>query len=188
MTERLLKGEPADVAIVSDEQIDRLERAGRVVSGSRVNIVKVGVGVFVRKGAHKPDISSVEAFKATMKAAKSVGYNDPVAGASVGIYLIELFARLGIASEMKAKTIVFKERSERFEAVARGDLEIGFNQISEIVAAPGVDLVGPLPPAIQRYTLFASGIVASGKRGAQPGICRIYFLARRARDLEGEWI
>jgi molybdate transport system substrate-binding protein len=98
-----------------------------------------------------------------MLAVKSVGYNDPAAGAPVGLYLVELFKRLGIAEEMKAKTTVFKQRSERFDAVARGDVEIGFNQISEIVAVSTVDLIGPLPAGIQRYTLFASGIVASGK-------------------------
>jgi molybdate transport system substrate-binding protein len=169
MTERLLNGEAADVAIVSGEQIDRLARAGKVVAGSRVDIAKVGVGVFVRKGAARPDISSVEAFMRTMMAAKSIGYNDPAAGAPVSIYLIGLFDRLGIAEAMKSKTIAFKRRSERFEAVARGDVEIGFNQISEIIAVSDVDLVGPLPESVQRYTLFASGIVetSSQKKSAQ---------------------
>jgi molybdate transport system substrate-binding protein len=173
MTERLLNGEAADVAIVSGEQIDRLVRAGKVVPGSRVDIAKVGVGVFVRKGATRPDIGSVDAFKRTMMAAKSIGYNDPAAGAPVSIYLIGLFDRLDIAGEMKRKTVVFKKRSERFEAVARGDVEIGFNQISEIVAAPGVDLVGPLPESIQRYTLFSSGIVqTSSKKDAGTSFVR----------------
>jgi len=166
MTDRVRKGELADVVIVSGAQIDALIREGKVVPGSRSNIVKVGVGVFVRRGAKKPDISSVEAFKRVLSAAKSIGYNDPAAGAPVSLYLIELFDRLGMAAEMKPKTVVFKQRSERFEAVARGDVEIGFNQISEIVAAPGVDLVGPLPAAVQRYTLFSSGIVANGREQA----------------------
>ena len=162
MTNRLLTGEVADVAIVSGEQIGILQRQGKVVTGSRGDIAQVGVGLFVRKGASKPEISSIEAFRHTMLAAKSIGYNDPAAGAPVSIYLIGLFERMGIAAEMQAKTTVFKLRTERFEAVARGDVEIGFNQISEIVAAPDVDLVGPLPAPLQNYTLFASGIVASG--------------------------
>ena len=163
MTNRIEKGEAADVVIVSGAQIDALVREGKVIEGSRVDLAKVGVGVFVRKGDPKPDIGSVEAFKRTMMAATSIGYNDPAAGAPVSLFLIELFGRLGIAEEMKAKTTVFKQRSERFDAVARGDVEIGFNQISEIVGVPTVDLIGPLPAAIQQYTFFASGVVASGK-------------------------
>lgn len=163
MTDRVRKGEAADVLIVSGPQIELLECEGKVMPGTRTDIAKVGVGVFVRKDAQKPDIGSVEAFKRTLREAKSIGYNDPAAGAPVGLYLIELFGRLGIAAEMKPKTVVFKQRSERFEAVARGDVEIGFNQTSEIMAAAGVDLVGPLPAAIQRYTLFSSGMLATGR-------------------------
>jgi molybdate transport system substrate-binding protein len=166
MTDRGHNGEVADVVIVSVAQIDALTREGKVVVGSRRDVAKVGVGVFVRKGAQKPDISSVEAFKRVLSAAKSIGYNDPAAGAPVSMYLIDLFERLAIAAEMKAKTVVFKQRSERFEAVARGDVEIGFNQISEIVAAPGVDLVGPLPAPVQSYTLFSSGLVTNGREHA----------------------
>jgi molybdate transport system substrate-binding protein len=166
MADRIRKGEAADMVIVSGTQIDALMRDSKVVTGSRNDIAKVGVGVFVRKGAQKPDISSIEAFKRVLSAATSIGYNDPAAGAPVSLYLIDLFERLGIAAEMKRKTVVFKQRSERFEAVARGDVELGFNQISEIVAASGVDLVGPLPADIQRYTLFSSGIVANGREQA----------------------
>jgi len=164
MADRVKNGEAADVIIASGPQIDELEKQGKVISGSRVNLAKTGIGIFVRKGAAKPNISSVEAFKRTMLAAKSIGWNDPAAGAPVSIYMITMFARLGIAADMKLKTVAFEQRSERFEAVARGDVEIGFNQISEILAAPGVELVGPLPVPIQHYTLFSAGIVSGSNQ------------------------
>jgi len=179
MANRLLKGEAADVGMVSGAQIDNLIKQGRVVAGSRTDIAKVGVGIFVRKGAPKPDISSVEAFKRTMLAAKSIGWNDPAAGAPVSIYMLGALERLGIAEQMKPKTVAFKQRSERFAAVARGDVEIGFNQISEIVVAPGVDLVGPLPAEIQNYTLFAAGLIASSKE-QQAGKVFIQFVSSPA--------
>ncbi len=138
MAERALLGERADVVAVSGPQMAALEREGKVLPGTRLDLGKTGVGAFVRKGAPKPDIASLDAFKRAMLAAKSIGYNDPAAGAPVGIYLVGLFERMGIADQMNAKTVVFKQRSERFEAVARGDVEIGFNQISEIIAQPAV--------------------------------------------------
>lgn len=163
MTKRIQGGEAADVVIVSRQQIESLEKAGKVIKGTGADLARLGVGVFVRKGARKPDISSVEAFKRALLAAKSIGYNDPAAGAPVSIYLIGAFERLGIASEMNAKTVVFKQRSERFAAVARGDVEIGFNQISEILAVPEVELLGPLPREIQNYTQFAAAVVFVSK-------------------------
>jgi molybdate transport system substrate-binding protein len=163
MADRVQRDEAVDVVIASAPQIVFLEEHGKVIAGSRADLAKSGIGLFVRKGAPKLDIGSVEAFKRTMLAAKSIGWNDPAAGAPVSIYMIDLFERLGIAAEMTPKTVAFKQRSERFEAVARGDVEIGFNQISEIVAAPGVDLLGPLPAPIQNYTLFTAGVVAASK-------------------------
>lgn len=161
MAGRVQNGEAADVIIASGQQVTALEQHERVVRGSRTDLAKTGIGIFVRKGALKPNISSVEAFKRVMLASKSIGWNDPAAGAPVSIYMLGAFERLGIAAEMKPKTIAFKQRSERFEAVARGDVEIGFNQVSEIMAASGVDFVGPLPSAIQHYTLFSAGIIDS---------------------------
>src|SRR5581483_9492469 len=118
MTARVGGGEAADVVIVSDAQIDALDRAGKVLSGSRVDLAKVGVGVFVRKGAARPDIGSLEAFRQAVRSAKSIGYNDPAAGAPVSLYMLDLFDRMGMAQSTQPKTFVFKQRSERFEAVA----------------------------------------------------------------------
>jgi molybdate transport system substrate-binding protein len=173
MAARVQNGEIADVIIASGPQIAELERQLKVVEGSPIDLARTGIGIFVRKGASKPDIGSIEAFTHTMLTSKSIGWNDPAAGAPVSIYMLGAFERLGIAQAMKPKTVVFKQRSERFEAVARGEVEIGFNQISEILVAPGVDLVAPLPAPIQHYTQFSAGVVAnSSKQDAARALLR----------------
>ena len=163
MAKRVASGEAADVLIVSPAQLATLEKQGKIIAGSAKDVARTGVGIFVRKGAAKPDLNTVDAFKQAMLAAKSIGYNDPAAGAPVSIYLIELFKRLGIAAELQPKTVVFKQRSERFTPVARGEVEIGFNQVAEILTVPDVELAGPLPPAIQHYTVFSAGVVSSSR-------------------------
>jgi molybdate transport system substrate-binding protein len=165
VADRVQKGEAADIVISSVPMIDRLQAQGKVVPGSRVdNIAKVGVGVFVRKGAVKPNISSADAFKRSMLAARSIAYPDPAGGGASGIYVASLLERLGIAVEMKPKTKLFPPTEVLYASVARGDAEIGFNQISEILAQPTVELAGPLPSAIQNYTQFAAGFVTGGSQ------------------------
>jgi molybdate transport system substrate-binding protein len=164
MARRVQDGEQAELAIVTGTQAQALLKAGKVIPGTRLDLGKTGVGVFVKKGAVRPDIGSVESFKQAMLAARNIGYNDPAAGAPVSIYLIGLFDKLRIADQMQRKTVVFKDRAERFGAVTRGDVEIGFNQISEIIAVPTVDLVGPLPEPIQNYTLLSIAGVANSKQ------------------------
>jgi molybdate transport system substrate-binding protein len=176
MARRVQGGEQADLAIVSGPQAQALLDAGKLVPGTRLDLGRTGVGVFVKKGAPRPDIGSVESFKQAMLAAKNIGYNDPAAGAPVSIYLIGLFDKLGISSQMTPKTVVFKQRSERFGAVTRGDVEIGFNQVSEIIAVPTVDLVGPLPEAIQNYTTLSIAAVSNTAQ-AEAGKALLQYLA-----------
>jgi molybdate transport system substrate-binding protein len=162
VADRVQKGEAADIAISAGPVINQLQAQGKVVADSRVTIAKVGVGVFVRKGAAKPDISSADAFKRSMLAARSIAYPDPAGGGASGIYVASLLERLGIAVEMKPKT---KPPTEvLYASVASGEVEIGFNQISEILAQPTVELAGPLPSAIQNYTQFAPGIVSGSSQ------------------------
>ena len=145
------------------------------MAGDRIIIAKVGVSAFVRKGAAKPDMSSADAFKRSMLAARSIIYPDPAGGGASGIYMASLFERLGIAEEMKPKTKLSPSANVLYASVANGDVEIGFNQISEVLAQPTVELAGPLPPAIQNYTQFAPGIV-TGSRQTDAGRALITFL------------
>jgi molybdate transport system substrate-binding protein len=164
VADRVQKGGAADIVISSVPMIDRLQTQGKVVAGDRVIIAKVGVGAFVRKGAAKPDISSVDAFKRSMLAARSIAYPDPSGGGASGIYVASLLERLGIAGEMKPKTRLSSSAKVLYESVASGDVEIGFNQVSEILAQPSVELAGPLPSEIQNYTQFAPGIVTGSSQ------------------------
>jgi molybdate transport system substrate-binding protein len=162
--ERLQKDEGADVAIVSSRQLEDLLKQGKIVASSRADIGRVGVGLFVRAGASRPDIGSVEALKRTLLGARSVSYGDPTAGGVSGVHMAGLAERLGIAADMKAKTKVFANSQAVLEAVSKGEAEIGFGLTSDTALLSGVDLVGALPTEIQNFTVYAAGIPASSKQ------------------------
>jgi len=177
VADRVQKGEAVDIAISSGQLIDQLQAQGKVVPGSRVNIAKVGVGVFVRKGGTKPDLTSVDGFKRSLLAAKSIAYVDPSGGGASGIYMASLLEQLGIAAEMKPKTKLFPPAEALYASVATGEADMGFNQISEILAQPTVELAGPLPPAIQNYTQFAAGIITPRSSQTDAGRALVAFLS-----------
>jgi molybdate transport system substrate-binding protein len=157
--------EEFDVAILTPEGIDGLAKDGKVVTGTRADLAKVGVGVVVKAGAPLPDISTDEAFKRALIAAKSVAYIDPKAGGSSGIYVAGLLKRLGIADEVNAKAVLVQGGAVA-DRVADGEAEIGVHQISEILPVAGVTLVGPLPADIQNFTVYAAGVGATAKDAA----------------------
>jgi molybdate transport system substrate-binding protein len=167
ITGRIQKDDAADVVIVSRSELQKLEGDGKVVRGSLVNIAGIALGVAVRKGAPRPDISNVEAFKRALLSARSIGYRDPATGSTSGIYTASLLERLGIAQELKPKLSL--DRSEGdvpenvFLGVAKGEIEMQIGQITEIIISPGVDLAGPLPGEIQNTTLMAAGIITTSK-------------------------
>jgi molybdate transport system substrate-binding protein len=162
LVKRIDDGEAFDVVVVSPGAIDDLVKKGKVAAGSRVVLARVGVGVMVKEGAPRPDVSTVDAFKKSLLAAKSVAYIDPASGGSSGIYLTGLFAKLGIADQLKPKAILINGGYVA-EHIAKGEAEIGIHQISEILPVKGVTLVGPLPAEIQNYTVYAAGLGAASK-------------------------
>jgi len=176
LTDRLKRGEVADVAIVSDTQIDELQKLGKVVAGTHFDVAMVGVGIFVRKDSAKPDISSVDAFKRTVLAAKAVAYSDPAGGGPAGIYIAHLMDQLGISVEMKQRTKLYPPGPLQYESVANGEADLGFEQVSLILEQPVVELLGHLPTLIQNYTKFAAGIGTSSDQ-SEAGKALIAFLS-----------
>jgi molybdate transport system substrate-binding protein len=163
---RIEAGEPFDVVLISPSGLDQLAKAAKIVADSETKVAKVGVGVAVKQGAPKPDISTVAAFKAAMLGARSVAYIDPAAGGSSGIYVAKLFKTLGIADAIAPKAVLVNGGLAA-EAVVDGRADIVVHQISEILAVPGATLVGPLPAEIQSETVYAGAVaVASGSKDA----------------------
>ena len=159
---RIQAGERADVVILASGSLDELIRSGKAVAGSRVDLAKSGVGIAVRSGAPKPDISSSDAVKRAVLAARSVAFSSGTSGT----YITGLFQRMGIADEVKPKSRQARPGVPVGELVARGEAELGFHQISELLPVPGIDIVGPLPPELQRITTFSSGIHVAAKDSA----------------------
>jgi molybdate transport system substrate-binding protein len=162
LKKRIEGGEAFDVAVITPAVVDDLAGKGKIAAGSRVNLASVGVGVVVKEGAPKPDISTVEKFKQALLAAKSVAYIDPASGGSSGIYIDKLLVKLGIAEQIRPKAKL-KKGGHVADLVVSGEAELGLHQISEIVPVKGAALVGPLPPEIQNTTTYAAGLSASAK-------------------------
>ncbi|HXZ45499.1 MAG TPA: extracellular solute-binding protein [Pseudolabrys sp.] len=160
LKKRIEGGEAFDVAIITPAVVDQLASAGKIVPGSRANIASVGVGVVVKEGAPKPDVSTVEAFRQALLAAKSVAYIDPASGGSSGIYIDKLLERLGIAEQIRPKAKL-KKGGHVADLIVSGEADLGLHQISEIVPVKGAALVGPLPKEIQNTTTYAAGLSAA---------------------------
>lgn len=167
---RLERGDRADIVILAKEGLNRLINAGRVVPGTNVDIVQSSIGVAVRAGTPRPDVSSVDALRRTLLAAGSIAYSSSLSGVYVSR---ELLPRLGIAEAVKSKAKQIDGRVG--DAIARGEAEIGFQQISELLPVRGIQYVGPLPPAVQRTTTISAGLAANA-RNTQAGYALIRFL------------
>jgi len=170
--------EAADVLILTAEAIDDLAREGIIVAGTRIDIARVGVGVAVKQGAPRPDISTPEALRQTLLAATSLVCADPAKGATSGVHFAEVLQRLGIAEAVKAKTLLWPEGFPA-KAVATGQAALCVHQISGIVPVAGVTLVGPLPRELQKVTTYSAGLATQSE---QPAAARAFlaFLARPA--------
>lgn len=161
-----------DVAIFAKSQIADMSKLGKVAANSNTDIARTSIGIAVRKGAPKPDIHDAEAFKRTLLAAKSIAYTQK---SSTGVYITELLARLGIADAIKDKLKLQPGGGMTTPAVAKGEAELAIVLVSDILATPGVDLVGPLPDALQNYVVQTAVLGATAKQPAA-GAAFIKFL------------
>ena len=156
---RMQAGGTFDLVIMPGASIDELMRLGKVIAGSRVDLAKSGIGAAVRTGSPKPDISSGNALKRTLLAASSIAYSTSASG----VYLAGLFQRMGIADQLKPKIKQSSPGVPVGEMIARGEAEIGFQQVSELLPVAGIDYLGPLPADVQHFTIFSSGLHIGAK-------------------------
>lgn len=172
---RVQSGEVFDLVVLAANVIDQLIAEGRIIDGSRVDLVHSGVSVVVRSGATRSDISTEEALKRAVSGAKSIGYST---GPS-GVHLTRLFERWGIAADIKDRIVQASPGVPVGSLVAKGEVELGFQQLSELINLSGVDILGPLPPSAQIITTFSAGVALAS---SQPDAARalIDFLASPA--------
>jgi molybdate transport system substrate-binding protein len=166
LTKRLTDGEPADAVVLTGPGLDEMTKLGKVAAASRIDIASSQTMVAVKQGTPKPDISTVEAFKQAMLAAKSIAYSGPGSGAS-GAHVAKVFEHLGIADAVRSKAVLGPGGPAGLigNYLVRGKAEIGMQQDAELMMVPGVDIVGPMPPGIGLTTVFAFGITTAAADG-----------------------
>jgi molybdate transport system substrate-binding protein len=162
---RVRRGDAADVAIVTKSQLEGLQREGKIIAGTGTDIAGTALGVAIRKGAAKPDIGTAETFKQALLSASAIGYRDPATGSTSGIYTARMLDQLGIAQLLRSKIKLDSSEGAHpedvFQSLLTGETELQIGQISEIVLAPGVELVGPLPAEIQDVTMLAAAVTTN---------------------------
>ncbi len=177
LRKRILEGESADVVILSQAVMEELAKNERVAGDSLAKVAGPSVSVAVRAGAPKPDIGSVESFKEALLAAKSVVYADPAKGGASGVYFARVIDRLGIADQLKTKTVLVPG-AQAADVVAKGEAEMGIAQASEIVPVAGAQLVGPFPGELNNTLVFTAGI-GTGTRSPDAAKALIRFLTSK---------
>ena len=176
---RLARGEPADIVILARSALDALANAGTIVSGTETDLVRSRIGMAVKAGAAPPDISTESRFKEALLHAASVAYSDSASGVYIST---ELFKKLGIAEAMRAKSTRV-DGTPVGEMVARGDAEIGFQQISELLPVRGITLVGPIPDSVQLTTVFSAAVVRTSRAPAAARALIAFLVSPEARPV-----
>jgi molybdate transport system substrate-binding protein len=181
---RLAAGETADVLILAAPALDALVASGAVAADSRVAVARAPIGIAARDGAAAPDAGTADAFVAALKTARAIALSDPSVGGSAGVYLRDLFGRLGLAGMIAAKTVAQKSGVAAAAAVGRGDADLALSFIPELLQGKGMRILGPLPPPYGHNTLYAAGVWAQS--GLQEP-ARAFIAALTAPDAAAVW-
>jgi molybdate transport system substrate-binding protein len=164
VVKRIQGGETFDVILSSRPGMDGFVKDGNVNVNTLNVIARSGIGVAVRKGAPKPDISSTEAFKRTLLAAKSIAYSNPAGGGTSGVHFAKMLDRLGIANEMKSKTVFPIPPTVVGDVVSKGEAELGVHQFQELIPVTGIEIIGPLPGDLQDTIVYAVAIMGASEQ------------------------
>lgn len=182
--EQLAGGADADVMVLPEPVIEALDKAGLVQQGSRIRLARVGIGVVVREGAPLPDISTPDALRKTLLDARSIAYSNPQGGGFTGAQIARMLEQMGIADAVKPKTTLMFAFAGGVAQIAKGEVELGLFNISEILPVKGVTLVGPLPAQLQSYITFSGAVHA---RSAAPARATAYLQSLADASAREAW-